>query len=231
MRVANISVLASLVFMLLSGCSGGPRADLPVNPASFAAPEPEQISGEVAEDYRFSAFDKMKVIVYQVPDLSSEYRIEPSGIVTFPLIGTIKVSGMTSSQLGLELERQYGARYLRQPDISVQLIEATGSEVTVEGSVKSPVVFTTFGETTLLQSIARASGLDNNANAEQIVVFRKIDGQTNAAAFDLKQIRAGLVPNPTIYGGDIIVVDGSGLKQAYREVLQALPLLALFRPF
>jgi polysaccharide biosynthesis/export protein len=79
-----------------------------------------------------------------------------------------------------------------------------------------------------LQAIARAGGLDDKANSKRVVVFRKIDGETKAAAFNLSEIRAGITQNPTIYGGDIVVVDGSSLKSTYREVISAIPLLAIF---
>ncbi len=237
MRKMFFALVLLCLGQILTGCASGPKVAAPVLPSSFE--QPAAAEGTVAEtaanietaDYKFAPFDKLKVVVYRVPDLTSEYRIEPSGVVTFPLIGTMNIVGLSSQELGKKLEREYGAKYLERPDISVQLIEATGSEVTVEGSVKNPTVFAIFGETNLLQAIARAGGLDDKANAKKIVVFRKIDGETKAAAFNLSEIRSGIAENPTIQGGDIIVVDGSGLKSTYREILNAIPLVAIFTAF
>ena len=53
-----------------------------------------------------------------------------------------------------------------------------------------------------------------------MVVFRQINGERRAAAFDLATIRDGSSPNPVVYGNDIIVVDGSKLSNAYRQILQ-----------
>jgi polysaccharide export outer membrane protein len=52
-----------------------------------------------------------------------------------------------------------------------------------------------------------------------------------AAAFDLTDIRRGKAEDPRIYSGDIVVVDGSSVKQAQRDILQTLPILSIFSPF
>ena len=52
-----------------------------------------------------------------------------------------------------------------------------------------------------------------------------------AAAFDLTDIRRGKSPDPQVYSNDIIVVDGNGASKAFKNVVSALPIAALFRPF
>jgi polysaccharide export outer membrane protein len=58
-----------------------------------------------------------------------------------------------------------------------------------------------------------------------------VSGQRQAAAFDLQEIRRGQAPDPAVYAGDIIVVDGSRVKAAQKQILSNLPLLSIFRPF
>jgi polysaccharide export outer membrane protein len=58
-----------------------------------------------------------------------------------------------------------------------------------------------------------------------------ISGQRQAAAFDLTGIRRGEAQDPQIYPGDIVVVDGSKIKEAQRQIFQSVPLLSIFRPF
>lgn len=181
--------------------------------------------------YRLNAFDRFKVQVFGADELSGDYIVEPSGIATFPLIGTVEVAGLTSTELAAMLEARYARRYLRDPKISVQLQQFTSQMVTVEGSVNTPVVFEMIGETNLVTAVARAGGPTDLANTRRVVVLRKINGVQNAAAFDLARIREGLDPNPVIYGGDIVIMDGSELKAAYREIVSVVPLIAIFRPF
>lgn len=227
MRLAKNALLQLFLCVMLAACVG-PRANLQENPTDFAAPLRTDITQEMPEDYQFGPFDRIKVVVYRVPDLSGDFRVEPSGIVAFPLIGTMKVAGMTSSQLSQNLRQSYGEKYLEHPDISVQLVEVTGNEVTVEGSVRTPTVFSTFGDTNLIQAVARAGGLTDQANAKRVLVFRKIDGEQRVALFNLAEIRAGVAENPKIYGGDIIVVDGSALKAIYQQLLTTIPVVATF---
>jgi polysaccharide export outer membrane protein len=52
-----------------------------------------------------------------------------------------------------------------------------------------------------------------------------------AAAFDLTSIRRGEAEDPRVYSGDIIVVDGSGIKSAQRQIMNSLPLVSVFTPF
>lgn len=227
MRVAKYALLQLFLCLILAGCASG-QQDVVTNAADFPTPTRADVTQEMPEDYAFGAFDRIKVTVFRVPDLSNEYRVEPSGIVTFPLIGSMKVSGMTSVQLSQNLRQSYGERYLENPDISVQLVEAIGNEITVEGSVRSPTVYTVFGESNLVQAVAKAGGLNDEANSGRVLVFRKIDGIQKVALFNLRDIREGRADNPLIYGGDIVVVDGSKIKQGFKQILQALPLIATF---
>lgn len=228
MRLAKLALLQLVLVAILSACTGPRRDDLVENPSDFAPPTRADITQEMPEDYQFSPFDRIKVTVYRVPDLSSEYRIEPSGVVAFPLIGPMKVTGLTSSQLSQNLRRSYSERYLENPDISVQLVEVTGNEVTVEGSVRNPNVYTIFGETNLIQAVAKGGGLSDQANSKRVLVFRKINGEQKVALFNLAEIRAGVAENPTIYGGDIIVVDGSVTKAIFQQIIQSMPLFGTF---
>ncbi|MDQ2765487.1 MAG: SLBB domain-containing protein, partial [Pseudomonadota bacterium] len=111
------------------------------------------------------------------------------------------------------------------------LKESATRSVTVDGSVRQPGVFPAIGPMTLLQAVALARGTDDLANPKRVAIFRTIDGKRMAAAFDLTRIRRGTETDPQIYPGDTVVVDGSGLKKAQRDLLQVLPVTALFLRF
>ena len=70
-----------------------------------------------------------------------------------------------------------------------------------------------------------ARGTDENANPRRVAIFRTIEGQRMAAAFDLVSIRRGQMEDPRIYSGDIVVVDGSKIKApCSARSLSAIPL-------
>jgi len=103
--------------------------------------------------------------------------------------------------------------------------------VTVDGAVTQSGQYPVAGPLTLIQAVALAHGTTEDANAHRVAVFRTISGQRQAAAFDLASIRRGEAPDPQIYPGDIVVVDGSKIKEAEKQIFASVPLLGMFRPF
>ena len=65
----------------------------------------------------------------------------------------------------------------------------------------------------------------------RVVVFRTIQGEKMAGAFDLQDIRRAKAEDPIIYGNDIVIVDGSRARAVYRDLMSTLPLLTILRPF
>jgi polysaccharide export outer membrane protein len=215
---------------LLVACGGGPGGPIPYRVAEFGAPDASPVVS-LDEDYRISPLDKLQVTVYREPELSGDYDVDLRGIISLPLIGAVKAGDLTAAQLGQQLARLFGAKYLQSPDVSVAIKASSTRSVTVDGSVHQPGMFPVTGRLSLLQVIALAHGTDENANPHRVAIFRRLEGQRMAAAFDLTAIRRGEAEDPRIYNGDIIVVDGSNTKSAFKQIMQAVPMLAIFRPF
>ena len=225
----HVGALLGLLLLSIVGCSSAPRGDIAYNRADFGRPDAAKPDVDVGP-YKLAPQDKFHVTVYRVPDLTRDYQVESGGTVSFPLIGVMSVLGLTSDQLERELTKRYGERYLREPSVSVRIDQMTSGAVTIEGAVRTPQVLQINGHIDLLEAVAKASGLDPDANPSRIVVFRTIGGGRQAAAFDLRRIREGIDPNPVIYGGDTIVVDGSTLRKNLRDTLLAVPLIGIFAP-
>jgi len=218
-----------LMAIALASCGAARGGGIPYNPESFGSPDAPS-ENALARDYRIAPLDKVSVNIFQFEQLSGEYQVDLTGTVPMPLIGSVEAVNLTTEELSERLTQAYGAKYIKDPDISVGIVEATGSTITLEGSVERPGVYPAFGRLSLVQAMAIGGGLADYANPKRIVVFRQVDGRRMAAAFDLTTIRNGTDPDPEVYRGDIIVVDGSGTKRAWRNVLQSVPLLGLFRP-
>jgi polysaccharide export outer membrane protein len=137
---------------------------------------------------------------------------------------------LTVSQFDQKLTAKLGEKYFQNPDVSVSIKASTARVVTVDGAVKAAGQFPVAGPMTLIQAVALAKGTSDDANARRVAVFRTISGQREAAAFDLTSIRRGEAPDPEIYPGDIIVVDGSANKDLQKRLLQTLPVLSIFSP-
>jgi polysaccharide export outer membrane protein len=185
------------------------------------------------EGYRIGPLDRISINVYQVKDLTMEdVQVDAGGRLLLPLIGSITAAGKTAPELSAEIADRLRGRYLQSPQVAVWVSEILSQRVTVDGSVVQPGVYPLTGPTTLIQAVSMAKGPDVKlANLSRVVVFRTVGGERTAAVFDLKKIRKGTAPDPEIKGNDIVVVDGSQLKGAWREVIGALPGLAIFRPY
>ena len=214
-------MLAALA--LVSGCSrrGG---DIAYAPAGFDAPVSET-TGELAQDTPLGPLDTLRVTVFRVPDLTGEYQISTDGFLEMPLIERYSVRNQTASQVAAALKTRYSQRYLNNPDITIRVINSHQHDVTIEGGVY-PIP----GQTTLLSALALGGGVDpEHGNPRRVAIFRKVGGQTMAAAFDVDDIRKGKMANPAVYPGDTIVVAGDNVRSIFRDVLQSLPLISVFR--
>jgi polysaccharide export outer membrane protein len=212
-------------FALLAGCASSRGGPIPYGVQNFAAPDPTPVQ-TLDEDYKIAPLDTLHVNVFQVAELSGDYDVDLTGTIQMPLVGTVKAVNLTTRQLDDRITQLLAAKYLQHPDVSVAVKSSSTRNVTVTGSVKQAGIFQVTGRLTLLQVIALAHGPDENANPHRVAVFRTIQGQREAAAFDLASIGRGQAEDPRIYPGDIIVVDGSKVKSAWSRILQALPFIS-----
>ena len=217
--------------LALGGCGAGGRGgSVPYEPANFGAPDVEAVAVPPSQQ-RLAPLDKIRVTVFQVADLSGEFQVDAAGNIQFPLIGTVPAQGKTPIELKNEITRLLSARYLNQPDVQVAVTEQSEQTITVDGAVRQPGVVPIRGATTLMRAVALARGTTEDANPSRVLVFRTINGERMAAAYDLQSIRRAESEDPPIYGNDIVVVDGSNTRRLWRDIISSLPVLGMFRPF
>lgn len=230
MRVSLL--LTALLAVLLAGC-GGPRMDV----AAMTAAQPVDLQSagtevDLAAEYRIGVGDQLDVTVFQVEDLSfEELVVDTSGNINMPLIGAVRGAGRTAGEMSADIAARLAARYLRDPQVTVTVKEAASQKITVDGAVTKPGVYEMRGSSSLLQAVAMAEGPTGVADLTKVAVFRTIDGQRSVAVFDLAAIRQGRASDPEVFGDDVIVVDTSRLNSALRNLVNAIPALAVFRPF
>lgn len=228
------SIMIAGVMVLLAGCASQGRSVADTTAASTIDPSVmlSQSSTVSADDYLIGPTDVLKVSVFQVADLSFDaLRVDSSGNIQMPLIGTIRAADQTPGQLSETLTTLLGARYLQNPQVSVSVVESASQKVTIDGDVAKPGVYEMRGRTTLIQAVAMAEGPTRTADLSSVAIFRMVNGQRMVAIFDLRAIRNGEMQDPLILGDDVVVVDRSRLNAAMREVLSAVPALAIFRPY
>lgn len=214
----------------LASCADTRGGPIPYNVQGFGAPDAPTVV-PLEQNYRIAPLDTLSVRVFKMADLTGDYEVDLTGKISMPLIGEVSAIDLTTVELDQRLTQKLGERYLENPDVSVGIKSSTRRSVTVDGSVGKSGTFAINGPTSLIQAIAAAGGVSENGNPRRVAIFRQIGGQRQAAAFDLTSIRRGQEPDPQVYPGDIIVVDGSATKEAQRQILNSLPVLSIFRPF
>lgn len=224
------AALAALVLLACGGCAGQVQSTLPAGPAAYET-IPVRIMDERLSQ-RIRPGDRLAIRVFGEPELTSDtYRVDTTGFVQVPLAGQVIAAGVTPEELRSELARRLGARFIRDPQVTVAVAERARANFAVEGDVTEPGVYEADDGTTLLAALARAKSPTRTARLDEVLVFRTVDGQRLGARFDLREVRAGRAADPQIIGGDTIVVGYSATKGAWRDFLQAAPLLNLFYIF
>lgn len=220
---------AVLALALIAGCADKRGGPIPYDVSLAPPDQPKLLTLE--QNHRIAPLDTLSVNVFRMKDLSGDYEVDLTGRINMPLIGSIEAAELTAAELDQRLTEAYGARYLESPDIAVGVKASTRRSVTVDGAVKQSGSFPLNAPLSLLQAVALSGGVAEDANLRRVAVFRTMGGQRQAAAFDLQAIRRGQSPDPAIYPGDIIVVDGSRVRAAQKQILSNIPLLSIFRPF
>ncbi len=233
--------MAAVCVVFLAGCNGSLDGG---DTKSFGQGEFTPTSGSIskasanvaqtpstgASIYKVGPQDSLEINVFSVPALSRQMQVSSDGTINMPLVGEIRAAGKTTQQLERELTARLGAKYLQNPQVSINIKEYNSQRFTVEGAVKKPGVFPIKINNTLLQCISAAEGLDADTAQSTIVVFRTEKGQRLGAKFDLEAIRSGQMEDPLIIDGDVIVVPTSFGKNALSSILKTVPLLTVFKP-
>jgi polysaccharide export outer membrane protein len=233
MPVRFVAFLLALVACVLLSACGGASLHNPnlLRNEIMRAPDTTSASGvyKGGTDYRIGAQDLLEVTVFGLKDFDREVRVNSNGQISLPLVGVVKAGGVTIPDLEKDIADRLKQGFLQDPQVSVFVKEFTSQQVTLEGSLTKPGIYPIKGKTSLLQAIALAEGVTDLADLHGVVIFRTVKGKRMGAVFDLAKVRAGLAPDPQVYGDDLIVVEKSGSKSAYREFIQSAPAFNIFR--
>lgn len=189
---------------------------------------PPQRTDLFVEDrpYLVGPFDKLTIDVYGISELSKkQVQTDASGRISFPLVGVIEAAGKTPGEIAKLIEDQLRGRYIRDPQVTVNLDETVSQVITVDGQVREPGLYPVVGRMTLMRAVATAKGTSEFAKLDDVVIFRTVAGQQMAALYNLKAIRRGAYPDPEVYANDVVVVGDSQARRIFKDILQASPLI------
>lgn len=182
-----VAILFGAAFALSACGSAG------VTPASQADISALKVAAAAAPPLQPG--EKLHVLVYDEPTLTGDFVIDPSGFLSLPVVGTLKVAGMTPAQLQDKLVTALQAAHLKNPGVTVEVAEFRPFYIL--GEVDKPGQYPYVGGLNIMSAIAIAGGQTYRADQSKVLIQHV--GEPNAHSYDLDW------PIP-IMPGDIIQI-------------------------
>jgi len=169
-------------------------------PAQSAAPSPQ---------YRLAAGDAIKISVFQSPELSVETRLTENGAISYPLLGTVQLGGLTVSEAEKRIADGLRTRdFVKQPQVSILVTQVRGHQVTVLGQVGRPGRYPLeTADVRVTEMLATAGGVQPTG-ADTVVVVGTRNGQPFRNEIDLPAVYSGKRnADQVLQNGDSIFVE------------------------
>ena len=199
-NVPLIHRLLGVVIFVVSFFVYLPVVLMPQGFADQAAPQ--------SSSFQLQPGNRLEILVYREDDLSGVYEVDPSGKLTFPLIGEIQVAGLEIEKFREELASRL-KKYLVNPQVSVSRSEDTTKSISVLGHVTKPGTYDYAPGSTLMRLISTAGGFAESANKKKIKIVRMVHGEKQVIIVNSVDIINGATDDPALESGDIIFVPES----------------------
>jgi polysaccharide export outer membrane protein len=180
---------------------------------------------DLYRDYKIGPEDLLEISVFEDEKLNKNVRVSSQGNISLPLLGIIRVKGLTANELEKEIRDLLAEKYLKDPNVSVFIKEYRNQRISVMGAVEKPGVYDVTGQKTVLDILAIAGGLKEDAGQllflirppklEDETVKRKTDSDDQTPRtfmIDLEGllVKGDLTLNLQLIHGDVINIPVSG---------------------
>ncbi len=158
----RIWLLSALMSFTLAACASDPGPSRAFN-------------DNLASAYQLDSGDQLRVVVFGQEDLSNTYSVDGGGSVSFPLIGAVHARGKTVREFEQQVGAMLGARYIRNPDVSVEV--AQYRPFFILGEVQNPGQYPYVAGMTIQTAAAIAGGYTSRAKTQSADISRQISGR------------------------------------------------------
>jgi len=230
-----------LAGFLLNSCASGSNSPKGMSPREVQEKEIES-AGQVKEmnerilmstlaaskatagDYKIGAEDLLEIAVFEVEKLNKTVRVSARGDISLPLLGILRVKGLTVTELEKRITDLLAEKYIKEPYVTVFIKEYRNQRISVIGMVEKPGIFEVAGQKTVLGMLAMAGGLKEDAG-RLLFLLRAPSNEDNpketggstqqpplTLVIDLDEllIKGDLTLNVPTFSGDVINVPASG---------------------
>jgi polysaccharide biosynthesis/export protein len=145
--------------------------------------------------YKITLTDLLRIDIYQEDDLRTMARVDAKGKINLPLVGEVDVAGLTVREAQAAVETSYReGRYLRSPQVTINVEAYAAREVSIQGQVRSPGRYPMPIETsmTVLELVTRAGGFTDTAKGTSVNITRVLrDGTKQVFNIDVDSLLKG----------------------------------------
>lgn len=215
LRASGVAALLAFVSSCATQDLAGHGFPVPPPPRPYSPDEYlKQFDAVTEEPYRLGEGDQVNILVWEKPELSGPQAVGPDGALTVPLVGSVRVAGLTRDEASKAIKESLAKLYSGVV-VSLKVEQYLGNRVTVIGRVKTQGVQRFESVPTILEAIARAGGLaEGTVNLTHCAVMR---GRDRMAWIDLTTLMDGkdMSLNLRLRPGDLVLVPEDGDQPVY----------------
>lgn len=199
-------------------------AALPGGASAQQAQQAQQATGAApaapAAEYRLGAGDVIRISVYQLADLGLEARLSEAGVISYPLLGSIRLGGLTVAQAEQAIaDGLRNGNFVKQPQVSILVAQVRGNQASVLGQINRPGRYPIESTGLRLTELLATAGGVAQGGADSVTLVGTRAGKTIRQTVDLPALfRSGEGSDPIIENGDAVYVERAPLVYIYGEV-------------
>ena len=192
-----------------------------------AEPPQELTAQNPATDVALEAVgtgDTLHITVFRNPDLTTDVKVSDQGTILFPLVGDVKVTGLTPQQVGHRIATLLrDGKFVVNPEVAVSLAQVSSRQVSVLGNVNKPGRYPIDNVNNKLTDFLAAAGGIAGTGSDAVTIMSTRDGQSTKNTVDITgMFRDGdLTKNVVLSPGDTIYVHRAPMVYVYGEVQKA----------
>ena len=212
LAIIGLSVIATASAQTTSNENSGNKdaatAAKPSNDPMF-----EGIYQKFYSDYRLGPGDSVAVRIKGQPEYSKDQvKVSPVGSIYLDLLGDVTIAGMTLDQAREYLTKEL-SEYLKDPKVSISLIEAQSAKIGVLGEVLKPGIVVMARPMTVLDAITESGGFATTGSKSNVEVIRQSAKQPIRVNVDnILKGKARPEDNLQLHPGDLVIVKGNAIK-------------------
>lgn len=226
MKRHKTTIILLLSFLVFTACGSKSNTGLQTLPKPQAnkqiSKESQKLNRKIIEetfsdtstvDYQIGPGDLLNVKVMQAPELDSEARVNSQNTISLPLLGAVEVAGLTAVGAQDRISVLLSEKYMHDPHVVVSIAEYKSKRVAVIGSVQTPGTYELLGKGSLLDALAQAGGLADDASEIAYVTRKDRAGNEKSVEIDLDLLldKGQSDLNIPIHMGDVVYIPEAGV--------------------